>query len=245
MSDEEAINQLAKSCEGVRFKTLLWGNFSREQVSYIGPFDEFDAKYSADYAKQIQERIDAARARASAGRQMFRNDSIFRLSRAYTTSSNDGEMQACLELGLTSYFDYAGTRGNVNEVTKNDFADPIGSVIILVTSDGLLPFGRRAKKVEVNPGRIFSFGGFFDPSMDKDARGLPDLFSCFRRELHEELGLNFDKVEINFLGLIYDMVHPHPEAFALAIPSDMTAAIVKSSNWREELDDIELVERFM
>jgi 8-oxo-dGTP pyrophosphatase MutT (NUDIX family) len=120
-------------------------------------------------------------------------------------------------------------------------SDPIGTSAIVLTNDGYIPLGRRALSLDVNPGRIFTFGGFFDSLLDRGASLRPDLFACFRREFEEETGLSLGSSNMDLLGIVYDNVHPHPEAVAMIQPATIGAKDILDCRWQEELESLEVV----
>jgi len=82
-----------------------------------------------------------------------------------------------LELADTQYKTYASLK-------NEDVAcmpDPIGTHIILITSDGYIPFVKRSDSVEVNKNKIFTFGGFRTEKLIGGAAN-PALSAAFKEK---------------------------------------------------------------
>lgn len=224
----------------MRYETLCWGPFSVEQVRFTKPAAQFNPTFTSDDRTRIELLVSNAQRKAIAAGKRFFNSELFRLGQieSVVTGARAGVV---FRLGSTSYFDYVATRTLPHEGNNDRFANPLGTGIILVTSDGFIPFGRRSPDLDVNSGRLFSFGGFFDPAVDVSADGTPDLFGCFLRELYEETGISVERHSVSLLGVIYDHLHPHPEAIALATPAQVSASDIRQCKWNEELADLDLI----
>ena len=154
------------------------------------------------------------------------------------------EEMKCLDDGLditcslTSYKYYVGTRDPNVAISR---VDPIGTIIVPITSDGYVPVGMRSGSAEANPGKYFTFGGYFDPTDDTDVNGVPDITKCVQRELHEELGCTITVDDISLLGVIYDNVFCHPEVCALVRLKEKSSDLLKM-NWMEELQSLEYLD---
>lgn len=176
-----------------------------------------------DIEKTWQDRVNSTDANIFDG-------AIFSLEGMKSLS--DGLNITC---SLTSYKYYVGTR-NPNKVISR--ADPIGTIIVPVTADGYVPVGMRSESAEANPGKYFTFGGYFDPIYDTDDGGTPDITKCIRRELHEELGCTITVDDIALLGVIYDNVFCHPEVCAMVHLKETSSDLLRM-NWMEELQSLE------
>lgn len=92
-------------------------------------------------------------------------------------------------------------------------ANPIGTTSMLMTSDGDILVSVRSLQVEQNPGGLYFVGGFTEFAAD----GSFDLFANAEREVEEETGLKLPQAiaDTTLIGIDYDDIFPHPEAFFL------------------------------
>ncbi|HRC84140.1 MAG TPA: NUDIX domain-containing protein [Thermoanaerobaculia bacterium] len=216
------------------YTILAQGLFREPQVLVHYDPDGLNRTLSPALALRIEEQWRQAELRArTLGRDLF-NSPLFRLAEIRTGSHSS----LSLGLGDTDYREYLESRAHPHETPR---ADPLGTAVIVFTTDGLVPVGKRSQRVEVNPGRYFTFGGFFDRGLDWRAGGNePSLFGCARRELEEELGIQVPEQDLRLLGIIYDQRHPHPEACFLA-PAGKTGVELLASRDAEEISDLLLV----
>lgn len=158
------------------------------------------------------------------------NSNLFRLDRLETSHSN-----TVMHLSNTSYKDYVGTRDPSYQGFRSN---AIGTAILPILSDGHIPLGRRSMNADANPGKLFTFGGFFENPNDINGKtGCPCIFKCALRELEEELATSFKKIKLTGLGVVYDNTLCHPEVSFLAeIP--MTRDEIKNLNWNIELSSL-------
>ncbi|WP_310621898.1 hypothetical protein [Flexibacterium corallicola] len=212
---------------------VVWSGKAFEQdVTVLFETEKNRVKYSASQSETIDREWRVREETAvSEGRHLY-NSSIFRLS-AFNEGS-DGQL--VLELGLTDYREYVATRSSEKVIPR---ANPIGTCIIPVTTDGYIPVGRRSQFAEVNPGKYFSFGGFFDAELDI-LRNRPNVFSCIRREVREELGLELNHTEIQLIAIIKDLANIHPE-LAFHAEIGVSCEEVRALDWSSELSDLTFV----
>ena len=112
-------------------------------------------------------------------------------------------------MGPTTYKESVGTRDPDDGVPPGDRADPLGSAAVLVSADGMILCGRRSPHTDINPGKIFLFGGFLDP---KDLSRPDPVVAGVRREIVEATGIPKDRLrDLICTGLLYDELLPHPE----------------------------------
>lgn len=220
-----------------RFRILAEGNFTRhDTVQHYDP-EQWNPGYGSGQRIRIAARWSEAEAAAARNGRLLYVSRIFRLGHVAVEHGNS-RPRLSLHYGDTDYRDYVGTRGPDGDGPR---ADPIGTVVIPVTSDGFIPIGTRSRTAEVNPGRYFTFGGFFDRGLDLcPVTGRPDIFSCIQREIREELGIGISDAELRCLGVVYDLVHPHPEVCFMANISQ-TAEELYGSHWRAELDSMTML----
>jgi 8-oxo-dGTP pyrophosphatase MutT (NUDIX family) len=157
--------------------------------------------------KQIEQAWEATLARP--GVRLY-DGPIFRFEDARVQ-----HRQLIVNLSKTSYRVFVGTNfcnPQLAETYGPDvMANSMGVSTGLLTADGYWMMGRRNQSVAYYPGRVHPFAGSVEISDDVD------LFANARRELHEELRLDFDDINVSHLvGLIEDTALRHPEAIFLA-----------------------------
>ncbi len=216
------------------YTILARGLYSHSQVEQDFNADSWGAMHDAATQAAITERWGQMLERAEElGRSLY-DTPLYRLG---AFEEKDGGL--VLSYGLTSYRAYATTRDLGPKRLHHHNADPIGTALLAITVDGLVPIGRRSQSAEVNPGRFFTFGGFFDVNEDTQ-QGKPDVFNCAAREWSEETGLAINREQMDLLSIVYGRRHPHPEiAFMVMIPE--TADELRDANWRAELSDLTFV----
>lgn len=233
-------NYSQRNFHGSRYLLLAEGPVPVHGVRLEGPSSRYDPRYGTDVRTTITEVVSAARERAASNGQVFFDSPIYRLASVIELSM-DGQPSWKVKIGRTSYFEYVGTRAQPYVGSIEPYANPIGTGIIGVTTDGYVPLGRRAHHLEVNPGRIFSFGGFFEVGTDVSDTGVPCVYSCIRRELEEELGVSVGAADVRLQAIVYDLKHPHPEIVASVFLRDCDRERVKRSPWGAELSSLEFV----
>ncbi len=201
------------------------------RVEYRGK--EWAARYSATDKATIEANWSARMQKAQDAGQCLYDSDLFRL---HSVIANDEMVH--LHLGDTSYKEYVTTR---HPACSMERADPIGTGIIITTVDGFIPVGHRSPSAEVNPGYLFTFGGFFERSVDIDPdTGQPNPFRCVMREVYEETGLALSMEHLTCLGIVYDEKNCHPElSFLCSVP--LTKSELATLNWRHELSDLSFV----
>jgi hypothetical protein len=138
-----------------------------------------------------------------------------------------------LHCETTYYSYYIGTRDPnfAENFSKEERADPLGLIIIPITKDKNVVMSKRSSAMEQNPGKLFFFGGYAEPSTLNTTS--IDLKKESLREINEELGVA-SAVFFNFIGLAYDPEYCHPEIFSVAI-LDVTRDEL-STRWQEARD---------
>jgi 8-oxo-dGTP pyrophosphatase MutT (NUDIX family) len=211
------------------YDILAWGNFSAAHVTQVDTATIH--ALPAHVQTIVDRRWDEALARATEeGRRLF-NALVYRLD---DLRVHDGRMH--ISYGRTCYRDYAMTRGTCAAKPWANNPDPIGSAVIASTTDGFIPLGRRSRSADVNPGRYFTFGGFFDPE-DVNESGNADIFQCAAREWKEETGLMISPDNLSLISVVYDLVHPHPE-IGFFTRLQQSRKEISKSDWAAELDDL-------
>jgi 8-oxo-dGTP pyrophosphatase MutT (NUDIX family) len=194
----------------MNYKILLSGKYSlaNVQVDYSPEEEQDSASQKLADKKWLKLLEDAAR-----DGTLLYDAVLFRLNGLKKIEGQTPET-VVLDIADTQYKTYASLK-NEDVACK---PDPIGTHIILITSDGYIPFVKRSGSVEVNKNKIFTFGGFFDRITDwRDGKPCP--FSCIQRETREELGIDLDLNTIEMLAVLYDNENPHPEiSFTAQIP---------------------------
>ena len=216
------------------YSILYRGRLSCDQVQLKYDERRWSIAYDQQHANHI-ETVWQLRKEQGAARGIKLYDSLlFRLGRL--NASFDG---LNIDVGLTSYKDYVGTRNHYDKLRP---ADPIGTAVIPVTVDGKVPLGKRSSDTDANAGKFFTFGGFFDAKLDVTGEArIPDLFGCVVRETKEELGLAIDRRSLELICITYDHLNCHPEAaFVARIP--LSSESVERLPWQNELTDLQFVD---
>jgi 8-oxo-dGTP pyrophosphatase MutT (NUDIX family) len=127
-------------------------------------------------------------------------------------------------LGRTDYRQFVGTRtasAPVQPLHDGGLADPLGTSVVAVTTDGYCLVARRPSTADINPGKWFLVGGFLEPSDLVPGSGI---FAGAEREVCEELGLRAEELSgTRCTGLVYDDVVLHPElcfTTSISLPLD-------------------------
>lgn len=197
------------------FSLMLEGYYRRDQLLIDYNADRYSTEYLGAALRSIdtqwREKIRVAK---NTHRSLF-NAPLFRLD--HISYPNGSRQQVQLHLGNTDYREYVCGRDHGGFDRQ---ANPVGTAIVAVTADGYIPFGIRSTHVDANPGRYFTFGGFFDRKEDF-YQHQPCLFHCAARELKEETSIDISMDDLRLLCVVYDHVHPHPEAcFVAYLPCD-------------------------
>jgi 8-oxo-dGTP pyrophosphatase MutT (NUDIX family) len=134
-----------------------------------------------------------------------------------------------LRLSRTTYRIFIGTNAGhpqwADDPGRQVMADPLGTSVILRSSDGVLVFGRRSQRVALYPGFVHPFGGTLEPP----ETGIEvDLLEEMRRELHEEAGLTrADLSDLRVIALVEDHRLRQPE-LVYAAQTHLSAEAISS-----------------
>jgi len=169
------------------------------------------------------------------------NGMLFRLKNMTVTSCN----MLRLELGDTSYKEYVATRAErfYRSRQSDVLANPLGICIAIGTREGTIIIEKRGK-VDVYSGKYHVIGGFMDRSQDF-RNGMPDPFQAIAREVKEEVGLKLESDAIQLVGMVYDLVTPHPEMCFCAesnLPSTEITDIFLNCEKDCEVDNLEYID---
>jgi len=135
------------------------------------------------------------------------NGKLFRLKNI--TVANNASL--FLGLGDTDYKEYIATRTARfwRDHQFNELSNPLATCIAIVTSDGKIIIEKRGN-VDVYSKQYHVIGGFMDRLQDFN-RYNPDPFKAIIREVKEEVGLTLHNTTIQIVGIVYDLITPHPE----------------------------------
>lgn len=222
------------------YDIIAEGNFSFNEVELLYNPEYYSTQYSLREQSQIEDTWNYALEQALHNEQNLYDSKLFRLEKCYTYKS--GEKQGLqLYLGNVTYKEYVALRRKAIPPDSVKPVDPIGTSVIIITQDQFIPIGRRSMHVEVNPGRFFTFGGFFDRDLDWNLKThKPCIFHCIQREIREELNIDVPLANLSLLGIVYDNFHPHPEVCMLAYLQE-TRHHLEQTFCQEELSSLDFI----
>jgi hypothetical protein len=188
----------------LEFEILARGSFSEKALHVAYNPNNSRMPLSDEVKAYLKKYWERHKAWAEAHSLDLRNESLLRL---IDFSVDDTNNTMHLELSLTEYREFAGTRADEFFVNRNrtELANPLGASAVIVTSDNRILCGRRPVDTEMNPNKHFVIGGFLTP------RDI-NLFEGIFREIYEETGIpSTSHKHVLCSGLVYDLVKPHPE----------------------------------
>jgi 8-oxo-dGTP pyrophosphatase MutT (NUDIX family) len=223
------------------FKILSETSFKREdiEVAYVACNGNAMPKDQATETL-IEESWSAAAREAKKRHVKIFNGMLFRLKNMTVTSSNTLR----LELGDTDYKQYIASRAETFYRSRQTdvLANPLAICIAISTSEGNIILEKRGK-VDVYSGQYHVIGGFMDRLQDFRS-GMPDPFQAIAREVKEEVGLKLRNDTIQLIGMVYDLVTPHPEMCFCAesnLSSKEITNIFLNSKKDREVDKLEYI----
>ena len=219
------------------YSILANGCFKHGQVTITHVSEDLSNRYSPELIESIDEFwINKTKEAYKSGTKIY-NSNIFRLNKT-TLESN----RLNLETTNVTYKEYLFYRKAHDKNIGKFKPDPIGTSVLLVSADDCIFFGKRSSKVEVNPGRYFTVGGFFDSDLDWDkSKNEPCIFKCMQRELKEELNINIKLSKLKMLGIVYDKITPHPEVSFYAHTDKTNEEIINFFD-KNEMENIEFID---
>jgi 8-oxo-dGTP pyrophosphatase MutT (NUDIX family) len=222
----------------LRWRTLAAGPFQMGNVHI--QYEPDAARVSILDFDVVEAEWQARLYQAALQNKVLYNSSLFRHA-AVSISQFDVNPAVTLHLADTDYREYVYTR-DPSFPHPSARADPLGTLVLPLTTDGCLVLAKRSPNLDVNPGRYFGIGGFFDRKLDLDTAGQPDIGRCVVREATEELGLAIEPDRLTVLGVVYDLVHPHPEVAFVAPVGVRASSIDTLHSSHSELAELTFVE---
>jgi len=228
------------------FEILAFGEFERARLrTQYEPVERPSAPALEELIAVEWERQVALAEQSRPKRLLFNGGLLRYLRHEIHAESLGGGQVFDLTVGPTCYRDFVGTNlfnhHRLDEFGWERFANPIGTTGTLVSSDGLICYGRRSAKVAYHAAFIHTFGGALE-EQDRTADGRVDPFASLRRELREELGLQTDELAwLCCVGLIRDKEIYQPELLFEARLTITAGALRKrweTAEARDEHDDI-------
>jgi 8-oxo-dGTP pyrophosphatase MutT (NUDIX family) len=223
------------------FKILTEGSFRQADVEvlYVAGAGSAMPK-DRTIETLIEESWSTAVGEAKKRHVKIFNGMLFRLKNMTVTSSNTLR----LELGDTDYKQYVATRAErfYRNRQPDLLANPLAICIAIGTSEGNIITEKRGK-VDVYSGQYHVIGGYMDRSQDF-RNGMPDPFQAIAREVKEEVGLKLQVDTIQLMGMVYDLVTPHPEMCFCAesnLSSKEITNIFLNSEKDREVDKLEYI----
>jgi 8-oxo-dGTP pyrophosphatase MutT (NUDIX family) len=190
------------------FKILSEESFKQADIEITYAAGSSNAMTKDSVTETLIEENWSATVRKATKRQVKIFDGmLFRLKNVTVTSGN----KLFLELGDTNYKEYITTRtkGFYRGRQPDVLANPLAICIAIGTTEGNIIIEKRGK-VDVYPGQYHVIGGFMERSQDF-RNGIPDPFQAIAREVKEEVGLKLRADTIQLVGIVYDLITPHPE----------------------------------
>jgi 8-oxo-dGTP pyrophosphatase MutT (NUDIX family) len=144
-----------------------------------------------------------------------------------------------IKLGNTSYKEYVATRSPEfsQQLTRDELSNPLSVCSVIETLDGYVLLEKR-EGTDVHEGRIHVIGGFMERGKDTIGHA-PSPFAAMNREMREETGIRESDIREQYcLGVVYDVLVPHPElcfVTRLNIPLTMLARRKPEDNEVKEL----------
>lgn len=136
---------------------------------------------------------------------------LFRLM--YVEERDDKTLR--VKLGDTSYKEYVATRTSAfsQQLTRDELSNPLSVCSVIETLDGYILLEKR-HGTDVHEGRFHVIGGFMEREKDTQNNDghMPDPFGAMNREMREETGIQGKDIHEQYcLGMVYDVLVPHPE----------------------------------
>jgi hypothetical protein len=219
--------QKLPDCVKLPFDILAAGQFAPDDIAI--DFDatprpsttELDAIIAAEWEKQTAD--------AKVNHRLLFNGVLLRYLSHQVIEGIAGQAARFeMTVGPTDYRDFVGTNLFHHDLLEkfgwDHFANPVGTTATLVTSDGLICYGRRSARVSYHARHVHTFGGAFEEA-DRQADGTIDPFASVAREIMEELGVTLDELpDLTCVGLVRDKEIYQPELlFEATVPLTFSA----------------------
>lgn len=218
------------------YSILANGCFKYGQVIITHVLEDLSNRYSPEVIESINDLWISETSRAYKSATKIYDSNIFRLNEVILESN-----RLNLQTTNVTYKEYVFYRKLGDKNGGKFKPDPIGTSVLLISADDCIFFGKRSSKVEVNPGRYFTAGGFFDSDLDWDrAKNEPCIFKCMQRELKEELNIEIKLSKLRMLGIVYDRVTPHPEV-SFYTHTDKTNEDIVNCFDKNEIENVEFI----
>lgn len=197
------------------FDVMAFGRFDRDQLRLLSTTkvrptnDSIEALIATEWTRRMREA-------QATGAVMFNGELLRYVShRVIAGGAADDQDVFELAAGHTCYRDFVGTNlynhHRLDEFGWERFSNPIGTTATLVSSDGLICYGRRSQRVAYHASHVHTLGGALEAS-DRTADGSVDPFGSVLRELKEEVNIEpRDLDEFVCVGLIRDKEIHQPE----------------------------------
>ncbi len=192
----------------LEFEILVKGNFGEDSLAHN--YDPVKGRMprSPAVVESIKKNWPMHVRWARNNSLSVRNEEMLRL--VDYEASPDMDLMT-LHLGVTDYKEFVATRDRnlASKIQRSFCSNPLGASAVIVTSDNKILCGLRPPNSNMNPNRYFLIGGFLTP---KDASIGISLFDGIKREIHEETGIvKSAHYKTKCVGLVYDLIKPHPE----------------------------------
>lgn len=190
----------------------IYSGFLKEHQIKIHLKGRSQPLYSAEELTQIDIHWNSKIIEAGkVGKQLF-DGQLLRLEQIEGSAEELG-----LILSPIGYKEYLYTRSIDCNLKR---ANPVGTCVIIITSDDYLLLTKRSNMTDLNPGKFWTAGGFLDPKADfypeGDFYSDNPIFNCAIREVREEMGICLIPENLFLISVLYDCEFPHPEVIFLA-----------------------------
>lgn len=198
------------------------GWFSPNRVAVI--YDDAPRPSTPEMDAMIADEWERQTALAKQHNRLLFNGILLRyLSHRVEHDGADSPARFEMTVGPTNYRDFVGTNlfhhDRLHEFGWERFSNPVGTTATLMTSDGLICYGRRSAKVSYHAEHVHTFGGAFEEA-DRLADGSIDPFASVAREISEELAIAPEElIDLTCVGLVRDKEIYQPELlFEASLP---------------------------
>lgn len=224
---------------------------------FINEINAYWNTFTCDMAVRQKEKIRAALESGADAAYIRAIKHIAGISSMYRLNSAllDGS-RLILNIGVTDFKEYIGTTqralfdlqfrsrliaAGMEDCGSSDhyFANPLSTCAVLVSADGYIPIGFRAKSVAIYPETYHTIGGYVKVNSGNKACFSEydvDPFKNMKKELEGEMGVHdTDFTSVEFLGIARNRITRGPEALYVVRFTLSRDELIK--RWRTKAED--------